>query len=97
MGEIKMLKKVNITLVILGYLIFLVSFFLPADFLSNFLGNFRFAGFVTIVICPVLGIFGLIFTYRAYKFGNVFLILANLGLLFSFPIGWFVTSLFAIR
>lgn len=97
MNRAENFKKASISFIVLGYILLISTFFLPADFLAGSLGGLRIAGLITVFVCPAFGVLGLIFTYLAYQFRNIFLLLANIVLLFSFPIAWFVASLFAIR
>lgn len=54
-----LLAKICPVVIVIGYLSWFSVFFLPVDFLTSFLGTFRWGGFATMVLCPLLGVFSL--------------------------------------
>lgn len=89
----KTIKNLNMGLLFLGAILFVAPFLLPGDFLSGYLGELRFGGLTSIFLCPVIGLLGLILTYREYKFEKKGLFLAFAIITLSFPISHAISSL----
>lgn len=75
-------KNKSVWTLIIGVVCLVVGFILK-DFEFGFLGNLRPIGFVTIYICPILGIIGIVL---ALIEKSVVRALLNFLLLLSFPI-----------
>ncbi|OXZ31828.1 hypothetical protein B9N57_00245 [Finegoldia magna] len=75
-------KNKSMWTLIIGVVCLVVAFILK-DFEFGFLGNLRPIGFVTIYICPILGIIGIVL---ALIEKSVVRALLNFLLLLSFPI-----------
>lgn len=75
-------KNKSMWTLIIGVVCLVVAFILK-DFEFGFLGNLRPIGFVTIYICPILGIIGIVFSLIEK---SVVRALLNFLLLLSFPI-----------
>lgn len=75
-------KRVSSSIFIVGAVVLLISIILPSNILNS-LTNHKPIGLSTIYICPVIGIFGIIFSVKekSWLFGML-----NLMLVFSFPI-----------
>ena len=82
-------KNKSLWTLIIGVVCLVVSFILK-DFEFGFLGNLRPIGFVTIYICPILGIIGIVFSLIEK---SVVRALLNFLLLLSFPILMIVGNL----
>ena len=79
-----MKRQVEVPIFILGIVIWVVAIFLPVDSLEFVLGNgLRPLGLATIFICPILGIFGMLFSI---KNRNIILSFLNIFLILAFPI-----------
>ncbi|OXZ29099.1 hypothetical protein B9N49_00310 [Finegoldia magna] len=68
----------------------LVIAFILKDFEFGFLGNLRPIGFVTIYICPILGIIGIVFSLIEKSVVRAIL---NFLLVLAFPIVMFVGNM----
>ena len=82
-------KNKSMWTLIIGVVCLVVSFILK-DFEFGFLGNLRPIGFVTIYICPILGIIGIVL---ALIEKSVVRALLNFLLLLSFPLLMIVGNL----
>ena len=79
-----MKRQVEVPIFIFGIVIWVVAIFLPVDSLEFVLGNgLRPLGLATIFICPILGIFGMLFSI---KNRNIILSFLNIFLILAFPI-----------
>lgn len=75
-------KNKSLWTLIIGVVCLVVAFILK-DFEFGFLGNLRPIGFVTIYICPILGIIGIVLALIEKSVARALL---NFLLLLSFPI-----------
>lgn len=75
-------KNKSLWTLIIGVVCLVVSFILK-DFEFGFLGNLRPIGFVTIYICPILGIIGIVFSLIEKSVVRAIL---NFLLVLAFPI-----------
>lgn len=75
-------KNKSLWTLIIGVVCLLVSFILK-DFEFGFLGNLRPIGFVTIYICPILGVIGIVLALIEKSVARALL---NFLLLLSFPL-----------
>ena len=82
-------KNKSMWTLIIGVVCLVVSFILK-DFEFGFLGNLRPIGFVTIYICPILGIIGIVLALIEKSVARALL---NFLLLLSFPLLMIVGNL----
>lgn len=82
-------KNKSLWTLIIGVVCLVVAFILK-DFEFGFLGNLRPIGFVTIYICPILGVIGIVL---ALIEKSVVRALLNFLLLLSFPLLMIVGNL----
>ena len=82
-------KNKSLWTLIIGVVCLVVSFILK-DFEFGFLGNLRPIGFVTIYICPILGVIGIVLALIEKSVARALL---NFLLLLSFPILMIVGNL----
>ncbi|MDU5363170.1 MAG: hypothetical protein E6144_02765 [Finegoldia magna] len=82
-------KNKSLWTLIIGVVCLVVAFILK-DFEFGFLGNLRPIGFVTIYICPILGIIGIVLALIEKSVARALL---NFLLLLSFPILMIVGNL----
>ena len=75
-------KNKSLWTLIIGVVCLVIAFILK-DFEFGFLGNLRPIGFVTIYICPILGIIGIVFSLIEKSVARALL---NFLLLLSFPL-----------
>ena len=75
-------KNKSVWTLIIGVVCLVIAFILK-DFEFGFLGNLRPIGFVTIYICPILGIIGIVFSLIEKSVARAIL---NFLLLLAFPI-----------
>lgn len=75
-------KNKSLWTLIIGVVCLVVSFILK-DFEFGFLGNLRPIGFVTIYICPILGVIGIVLALIEKSVARALL---NFLLLLSFPL-----------
>ena len=75
-------KNKSLWTLIIGVVCLVVAFILK-DFEFGFLGNLRPIGFVTIYICPILGIIGIVLALIEKSVARALL---NFLLLLSFPL-----------
>lgn len=75
-------KNKSLWTLIIGVVCLVVSFILK-DFEFGFLGNLKPIGFVTIYICPILGIIGIVLALIEKSVARALL---NFLLLLSFPL-----------
>ncbi|MDU5809185.1 MAG: hypothetical protein E6Z65_08355 [Finegoldia magna] len=75
-------KNKSMWTLIIGVVCLVVAFILK-DFEFGFLGNLRPIGFVTIYICPILGIIGIVLALIEKSVARALL---NFLLLLSFPL-----------
>ena len=84
-------KKKNKSLwtFIIGVVCLIIAFILK-DFQFDFLGNLRPIGLVTVYICPILGIIGIVFSLIEKSVVRAIL---NFLLVLAFPIVMFVGNM----
>ena len=82
-------KNKSLWTLIIGVVCLVVSFILK-DFQFGFLGNLRPIGFVTVYICPILGIIGIVFSLIEKSVVRAIL---NFLLVLAFPIVMFVGNM----
>ena len=82
-------KNKSMWTLIIGVVCLVVSFILK-DFEFGFLGNLRPIGFVTIYICPILGVIGIVLALIEKSVARALL---NFLLLLSFPLLMIVGNL----
>lgn len=82
-------KNKSLWTLIIGVACLVIAFILK-DFEFGFLGNLRPIGFVTIYICPILGIIGIVFSLIEKSVARALL---NFLLLLSFPLLMIVGNL----
>lgn len=82
-------KNKSLWTLIIGVVCLVVGFILK-DFEFGFLGNLRPIGFVTIYICPILGIIGIVLALIEKSVARALL---NFLLLLSFPLLMIVGNL----
>ena len=75
-------KNKSLWTLIIGVVCLVIAFILK-DFEFGFLGNLRPIGFVTIYICPIIGIIGIVFSLIEKSVARALL---NFLLLLSFPL-----------
>lgn len=75
-------KNKSLWTLIIGVVCLVVAFILK-DFEFGFLGNLRPIGFVTIYICPILGVIGIVLALIEKSVARALL---NFLLLLSFPL-----------
>ncbi|MDU7331253.1 MAG: hypothetical protein E7L18_07130 [Finegoldia magna] len=75
-------KNKSLWTLIIGVVCLVVSFILK-DFQFGFLGNLRPIGLVTVYICPILGIIGVVFSLIEKSVAKALL---NFLLVLAFPI-----------
>lgn len=75
-------KNKSVWTLIIGAVCLVIAFILK-DFEFGFLGNLRPIGFVTIYICPIVGIIGIVFSLIEKSVARALL---NFLLVLSFPI-----------
>lgn len=75
-------RKISMIFFIIGLLVFGISLILPVDILEAYT-NLRPVGIGTLIVCPILGIIGLLF---AIKEKTITVALLNVLLILSFPI-----------
>lgn len=83
-------KNKSMWTLIIGVVCLVVAFILK-DFEFAFLGNLRPIGFVTIYICPILGIIGIVFSLIEKSVARALL---NFLLVLAFPIVMLAGHLF---
>ena len=83
-------KNKSLWTLIIGVVCLVIAFILK-DFEFGFLGNLRPIGFVTIYICPILGIIGIVFSLIEKSVAKALL---NFLLVLAFPIIMLVGHLF---
>lgn len=82
-------KNKSLWTLIIGVVCLVVSFILK-DFQFDFLGNLRPIGFVTVYVCPILGIIGIVFSLIEKSVPKAIL---NFLLVLAFPIVMFLGNL----
>ncbi|WP_060790279.1 hypothetical protein [Finegoldia magna] len=82
-------KNKSLWTLIIGVVCLVIAFILK-DFEFGFLGNLRPIGFVTIYICPILGIIGIVLALIEKSVARALL---NFLLVLSFPILMIVGNL----
>lgn len=82
-------KNKSLWTLIIGVVCLVVAFILK-DFEFAFFGNLRPIGFVTIYICPIIGIIGIVFSLIEK---SVVRALLNFLLVLAFPIVMFVGNM----
>lgn len=82
-------KNKSMWTLIIGVVCLVVAFILK-DFEFGFLGNLRPIGFVTIYICPILGVIGIVLALIGKSVARALL---NFLLLLSFPLLMIVGNL----
>lgn len=83
-------KNKSLWTLIIGVACLVIAFILK-DFEFDFLGNLRPIGFVTIYICPIIGIIGIVFSLIEKSVARAIL---NFLLLLAFPIVMLLGNLF---
>ncbi|EFH93378.1 hypothetical protein [Finegoldia magna] len=83
-------KNKSVWTLIIGVVCLVIAFILK-DFEFGFLGNLRPIGFVTIYICPIVGIIGIVFSLIEKSVARALL---NFLLVLAFPIIMLVGHLF---
>ena len=83
-------KNKSMWTLIIGVVCLVIAFILK-DFEFGFLGNLRPIGFVTIYICPIVGIIGIVFSLIEKSVARALL---NFLLVLSFPILMLMGHLF---
>ena len=83
-------KNKSVWTLIIGAVCLVIAFILK-DFEFGFLGNLRPIGFVTIYICPIVGIIGIVFSLIEKSVARALL---NFLLVLAFPIIMLVGNLF---
>lgn len=83
-------KNKSVWTLIIGVVCLVIAFILK-DFEFGFLGNLRPIGFVTIYICPIIGIIGIVFSLIEKSVARAIL---NFLLLLAFPIVMLLGNLF---
>lgn len=83
-------KNKSMWTLIIGVVCLIIAFILK-DFEFAFLGNLRPIGFVTIYICPIIGIIGIVFSLIEKSVARAIL---NFLLLLAFPIVMLLGNLF---
>ena len=82
-------KNKSLWTLIIGVVCLVIAFILK-DFEFGFLGNLRPIGFVTVYICPILGIIGIVFSLIEKSVVRAIL---NFLLVLAFPIVMFVGNM----
>ncbi|OXZ29527.1 hypothetical protein B9N51_00585 [Finegoldia magna] len=82
-------KNKSLWTLIIGVVCLVIAFILK-DFEFGFLGNLRPIGFVTIYICPIVGIIGIVFSLIEKSVVRAIL---NFLLVLAFPIVMFVGNM----
>lgn len=82
-------KNKSLWTLIIGVVCLVIAFILK-DFEFGFLGNLKPIGFVTIYICPILGIIGIVFSLIEKSVVRAIL---NFLLVLAFPIVMFVGNM----
>lgn len=83
-------KNKSLWTLIIGVACLVIAFILK-DFEFGFLGNLKPIGFVTIYICPIIGIIGIVFSLIEKSVAKALL---NFLLVLAFPIIMLVGNLF---
>ncbi len=83
-------KNKSLWTLIIGVACLIIAFILK-DFQFDFLGNLRPIGFVTIYICPVLGIIGIVLSLIEKSVARAIL---NFLLVLAFPVVMIMGNLF---
>ncbi len=83
-------KNKSLWTLIIGVVCLVIAFILK-DFEFGFLGNLKPIGFVTIYICPILGIIGIVFSLIEKSVAKALL---NFLLVLAFPIIMLAGNLF---
>lgn len=75
-------NRVSSLIFIIGVVLLFISILVPSNILNS-VTNLKPIGLSTLYICPMIGIFGIIFSVKekSWLFGAL-----NLALIFSFPI-----------
>lgn len=82
-------KNKSLWTLIIGIVCLVIAFILK-DFQFDFLGNLRPIGLVTVYICPILGIIGIVFSLIEKSVVRAIL---NFLLVLAFPIVMFLGNL----
>ncbi len=82
-------KNKSLWTFIIGVVCLIIAFILK-DFQFDFLGNLRPIGLVTVYICPILGIIGIVFSLIEKSVPKAIL---NFLLVLAFPIVMFLGNL----
>ena len=82
-------KNKSLWTFIIGVVCLIIAFILK-DFQFDFLGNLRPIGLVTVYICPILGIIGIVFSLIEKSVVRAIL---NFLLVLAFPIVMFVGNM----
>ena len=84
-----MKKKISKKLFLLGLVIFVISYLLPIDIFQSYT-SLRPTGLISIFVCPIIGLIGLIFGVKEKD--RLFIVL-NIMLILLLPIAMFVGHL----
>ena len=84
-----MRKSISKYLFFIGIGFFIISYLLPVDFFENFT-NLRPTGLTSMIVCPIIGLIGLIF---GIKDKDKLFIILNILLILLLPIAMFIGHL----
>lgn len=79
-------KRISMIIFIIGILVIFISYFIPTNTFEAYT-NLRPLGMSTLIICPILGIGGVLFAIREK---SIIYTLANILLILAFPIVMFI-------
>ena len=88
--KIKRIECIPMITLSIGIILMVLSVILPPELLQNILGANKIGGLFTIIICPVIGLIGLVIAVLKKK---VLLAIGNLAVIFAFPIMMLVVQL----
>ncbi|KWZ79021.1 hypothetical protein [Anaerococcus tetradius] len=79
-------NKISMLIFMLGLFVLIISYFIPTNTFEAYT-NLRPLGMSTLIICPILGIGGVLFAIREK---SLVYALANILLILAFPIVMFI-------
>lgn len=79
-------NKISMLIFMIGLLVVIISYFIPTNTFEAYI-NLRPMGMSTLIICPILGIGGVLFAIREK---SLVYALANILLILAFPIVMFI-------
>lgn len=79
-------NKISMLIFMIGLLVLIISYFIPTNTFEAYI-NLRPMGMSTLIICPILGIGGVLFAIREK---SLVYALANILLILAFPIVMFI-------